>query len=459
MKRKKLSAIRVGVIGLGRGFSFATEAEQCGMKLVALCDQNEEYMKLCSRCMGVDATLYTDYDRFLEHDMDAVILGNNFHEHAPFAIKALQAGFHVMSETQACHTLAEGVALARSVEKSGKIYMFAENYPFNAVNLELRRLYLKGEIGELKYGEGAYVHPMSAWHLNWLSPGINHWRNWIPATYYCTHAMAPIMHITETRPVKVSGFVVPYDFDDPAWNMTVSRKDIASAIMCTMDNDAVVRLLQIHLRGHIGPIRIFGNKGFMENEGGFCHVQNMPFDRYPYATKEKRYQPKFPPFAHKAAKAGHGGGDFFMNYYFAKAIRTDEQPFLDVYRGIDMSIIGILAYRSALQKNVSLEVPDFRKESVRKKYERDDWSPDPARRKPGQPWPSVLGHIQPSQKSDAYAKQAWRERETETKLKSWKETDIHGRVVRRFAPEHVLNLLSGGKANKLKAILSEQTKK
>jgi len=33
-------------------------------------------------------TTYTDYDRFLEHDMDAVILANYFHEHAPFAIKA-----------------------------------------------------------------------------------------------------------------------------------------------------------------------------------------------------------------------------------------------------------------------------------------------------------------------------------------------------------------------------------
>ena len=61
--------------------------------------------------------------------MDAVVLANYFHQHAPFAIKALKADKHVMSETAACHTLGEGVALARAVEKSGKIYMFAENYP------------------------------------------------------------------------------------------------------------------------------------------------------------------------------------------------------------------------------------------------------------------------------------------------------------------------------------------
>ena len=47
--------------------------------------------------------------------MDAVVLANYFHEHAPFAVQALKADKHVMSETAACHTLAEGVALAREL--------------------------------------------------------------------------------------------------------------------------------------------------------------------------------------------------------------------------------------------------------------------------------------------------------------------------------------------------------
>jgi predicted dehydrogenase len=53
-------------------------------------------------------TTYTDYDRFLEHDIDAVILANCFHEHAPFAIKALEAGKHVMSECACNSTLGDG---------------------------------------------------------------------------------------------------------------------------------------------------------------------------------------------------------------------------------------------------------------------------------------------------------------------------------------------------------------
>ena len=95
--------IRVGVIGVGRGQSFARSATATvGMELVAICDQWEEKLKEVGQQYGV--TTYTDYDKFLEHEMDAVILANYFHHHAPFAIKALKAGKHVMSETAANKT-------------------------------------------------------------------------------------------------------------------------------------------------------------------------------------------------------------------------------------------------------------------------------------------------------------------------------------------------------------------
>ena len=56
---------------------------------------------------------------------------------------------------------------------------------------------------------------------------------------------------------------------------------------------------------------------------------------------------------------------------------------------------------------VPIEVPDFRAESVRKSYENDDWSPDPKRKKEGQPSSSILGDIQPSEATIAYATEVW----------------------------------------------------
>ena len=143
----KHKPIRVGVVGVGRGRSFMRAAAPTGMELVAICDTWEERLEPEGKELGVST--YADYHAFLEHDMDAVVLANYFHEHAPFAIEALNAGKHVMSETAACHTLGEGVALARAVERSGKIYMFAENYPYTAYNQEMRRLYPKGTCGRI----------------------------------------------------------------------------------------------------------------------------------------------------------------------------------------------------------------------------------------------------------------------------------------------------------------------
>jgi predicted dehydrogenase len=410
-KRKTVrGTIKVGVIGIGRGRSFMRGATHGNMKLVALCDNWEEPLAKFGKEYGV--ATYTDYDKFLEHDMDAVVLANFFHEHAPFAIKALEAGKHVMSECAACFTLAEGVALIRAVEKSGLIYMFAENYPYSAYNQEMRRLYQKGHIGEFRYGEGEYVHPGTAeWKLS-ISVGMDHWRNWIPATYYCTHSIAPVMYITDTRPVSVSAFVIPYDKTDPTVNMTVRRGDLSAPMMLRMDNGAVMKSLHGGLRGHGSFVRIHGNRGLMEScrhgDRSMLRVRREPFDKSKGEPTEVVYKPDFPVHNNKAMRAGHGGGDFFMNYHFAQAIRSGKPPYLDVYRGVTMSICGVQGWRSALANGAPMPVPDFREESARRKYAKDNWSPDPTR-KGKKPPTSILGKITPSRKAVALAKKIWKQ--------------------------------------------------
>ena len=93
------SKIKIGVIGVSRGRSFMRSAEQVNMKLVAICDTWEEQLEKAGKEYP-KLSLYKDYDKFLEHDMDAVVLANFFHEHAPFAVKALKAGKHVLSEVE-----------------------------------------------------------------------------------------------------------------------------------------------------------------------------------------------------------------------------------------------------------------------------------------------------------------------------------------------------------------------
>ena len=404
--------IKVGVIGVGRGQSFARGAtDVVGMELVALCDIWEEKLLEVGKEYGV--ATYTDYDRFLEHDMDAVVLANYFHEHAPFAIKALEAGKHVMTETASNTTLAEGVALCRAVERSGKIYMLAENYPYTAFNQEMRRVYQTGEIGEVTYAEGEYNHPMSAEARLKISPGMNHWRSWLPSTYYCTHALAPLVYITDTMPVTVNGLSIACRSVDAE---TVRVSDPGSVILCRMDNGAVFRIFGLLLPGHSNYYRVHGSRGAMEitRGGGYfgpgqVRVWHEEWDLEEGEEAERVYTPDWPEHGDLARQAGHGGGDFWTNFHFTNAIRSGEQPFLDVYRGVTMSSVGVLAWKSALQVGGPVAVPDFRNEDSRKQIEDDHWSPWPEHAGPGQPPPSILGHVDPTAEGVKLARKMWNE--------------------------------------------------
>ena len=410
--KKRERKIRVGVIGVGRGQSFASGASDIvGMKLVAICDQWKSRLREVGKRFNVET--YADYDKFLEHDMDAVVLANYFHEHAPFAIKALRAGKHVMSETSANKTIAEGVELCRTVEQTGKTYMLAENYPYTAFNQEMRRVYREGEIGRVLYAEGEYNHPIEPTGINRLSPGLDHWRNHLPSTYYCTHALAPLMMITDTMPTSVSGWGIaaPEVTDElPRVN------DPGSLIVLRMDNGAIFRIFGLWLPGHSNWYRVHGTQGAMEitRGGGYfgsgqVRVWHEHWNCPEGAMLERTYTPDWPEHGDLARQAGHGGGDFWTNFDFARAIRSGRQPFLNVYRGVAMSSVGILAWKSALQEGQPFAMPDFKKESERKKHENDHWSPFAEDAGPGQPPPSIRGFIKPDRAAIARARKIWKE--------------------------------------------------
>ena len=355
--------IRVGVIGVFRGMSFVANAALSGMKLVALCDNWEE--KLNAVNVGENVARYTDYDEFLKHDMDAVILANYFHEHAPFALKAFKAGKHVMSECICNFTIAEGIELCEAVEDSGLIYMLAENYPYTKFNQELRRLYQSGELGKVTYAEGEYNHPMSAEEYKYYMPSQDHWRAWLPRGYYATHALAPLMYITELMPKSVVG-------------LSVEASEGGFASLVQMEEGAVFRLIGGGMPGHSNFYRIHGTRGAAEitrGPGYFgpeqIRVWHDHWDVPENTPIERVYVPSWPFNAEVANKAGHGGSDFWIDYYFAEAIRTNTQPFLDVYRGVAMSSVGILMNRSMKAGGAPQEVPDFRDKIARKPFKSD----------------------------------------------------------------------------------------
>ena len=362
--------IRVGVLGADRGRSLAHSAALSGMELVAVCDHFKA--RLDAVCSDLHVAGYEDFDTFIRQDFDAVIVASCFHQHAPFAKKALKMGKHVLSETSTNATLREGVELYRIAEESELCYMLAENYCYTRFVQEMKRLYDADEIGECLYAEGEYNHPMDIRSGFRYAPGLKHWRNQLPACYYITHAISPLMYITGTVPREVSCTLLPPKSPN-------ARPGYVALVR--MSNCAVFRIFA-GVAGHSCAYEMHGTHGAMESVHGHGYfgpqtlrVWHEPWDLRDGQCEDKVYLPNWPSHGAEADSSGHGGGDLFVEVKFAEAIRTGVKPALDAYNGIMASNVGIIAWKSAHQNGQFLKIPDLKNAEDCEAMLRDNLTP------------------------------------------------------------------------------------
>ena len=116
-----MDKVKIGVIGGGRGKSMIRYGrEASNAQLVAICDFRDDVLDRMKKECGEDGiSYYSDYDEFLKHDMDAVVLANYANEHAPFAIRAMKKGFHVFSEV--LPVLASGISPSNQHKSAYKV--------------------------------------------------------------------------------------------------------------------------------------------------------------------------------------------------------------------------------------------------------------------------------------------------------------------------------------------------
>jgi len=314
-----------------------------------------------------------------------VVLANYATQHAPYAIRCLKSGRHVLSEVMAVQTMAEAVELVETVEKTGLVYAYAENFCYFRTTMEMKLRYQRGDIGELTYAEGEYIHDTtSRWHeLTYGDP--NHWRNRISySTYYCSHALGPIINVTGLKPKRIIGF--ENQVNEPMHNLGFNAA-CAGMIVMQMENGAMIKVLQGALKREPSNYwtSIYGTKGCMEGDR-WGEERNFRLNVYiegeEYCKGEfERYEPaRYIDSELSRKTTTHHGADFYTGYFFLEKIlgREDGKHSINVYSAMDMCLPGILAYRSILNGNQPIEFPDFRDPAQREPYRNDIMCTDPA---------------------------------------------------------------------------------
>ena len=379
-----MKKIKVGVLGAYRGSSMINYCKRAeNAEVVAICDKSSEALEAQRQnADGLDITFYDNFEDFIKHDMDAVVLANYANEHAPFAIKAMKLGLHVFSEVLPVQTMKEAVELVEAVEETGMIYAYGENYCYMPAPYEMKKLYVQDKIGEFEYGECEYIH-----NCEDIWPSItygekDHWRNNMYSTFYCTHSLGPIIHMTGLRPVSVTGF----EGTKNARNLRTGAKAGSFGIeMVTLENGGIIKSIHGGLYKNSVWYSVYGSKGRMEcaredAEAGHIDRIYVNVDEYDggYGTgKLESYEPKHG-MEDKIEGFGHGGSDFYSMYHFIEKMRGNEDAdIINVYEALDMFLPGMFAYRSILDGGVPKEIPNLRNEEERDKWRGDTACTDP----------------------------------------------------------------------------------
>jgi len=160
--------LRVGVLGAGQ-IAQAAHLEACrkarNAELYALCDAAEDLLDAVAATHRPRLT-YRDYDAMLaDPELDAVIVAVADQFHVPMALKALQAGKHVLVEKPMGVDVEECERLAAAVADSGLVLQVGTMRRFDP-GIAFARDFIAEQIGEVLamrawYCDSAYRYEMT----------------------------------------------------------------------------------------------------------------------------------------------------------------------------------------------------------------------------------------------------------------------------------------------------------
>lgn len=152
--------VRIGVLGCGQIAQAAhlpsvTRARNAD--LYAICDVSDELRERMATVFR-PATTFADYDAMLADPLvDAVIVAIADQFHVPMAIRALEAGKHVLVEKPMAVTVEEAERLRDAVERTGRILHVGTNKRYDS-GIAFARDFIHEELGE--------IIAMKAWYCD-----------------------------------------------------------------------------------------------------------------------------------------------------------------------------------------------------------------------------------------------------------------------------------------------------
>ncbi len=380
---------RIGIIGTGgRGTSLLTNLLAADVRVLALCDvvpeKAQHAQSLVVQAGQPAPQLYTQGDHAFESlatrdDLDLIIIATPWNWHVEMAVSAMKHGKHTAIEVPAATTIEDCWKLVDTSEATRRHCIMLENCCYGFNETLVLRLIHQGLLGDLLYGEGAYIHDLRDELFSNKGEGL--WRRTAHTqrngNLYPTHGLGPVANYMSIQRGDRFDYLVSMSSpqrgldefrkahlapSDPRWaekyingDMNTTLIKTAKGLTITVKHDTA----NPHPYDRINTIA--GTKGVFADYPPRIYLDGAKEEAWTTIDGYKEHQhPLWKQEGEIARKlGGHGGMDYIMLYRLIQCIREGLSPDMDVYDAATWSAPAPLSRVSVENGSMPVPFPDF----------------------------------------------------------------------------------------------------
>ena len=405
LSHEPIEQVRVGIIGVGnrgKGHVRTINTFRPNAKIVAICDAREdrakrafENLKEINGKKPKVKLYYGNEDVWKEMvkrvDIDLIVIATPAPDHAHMAVYSMQQGKHVVSEVPISFTIKESWDLVNTAEETQRHCMMLENVCYGEEELWVQNMVENSVFGTLTHAEAAYIHPlMQKMFINSNDPETSayykQWRLRLHANQdgnlYPTHGLGPVAnymgigrgdrfdHLVSMSSLDASmpEYSKTLSPDDEFYNRKhFSHGDMNSSLIKT--NKGRTILLQhdvVTPRPYTRLNALAGTQAYHEGYPSKLslyseHLGHSWLDEEKYREMREKYQHPIWVKMKKEAESngGHGGMDYLEFYRLFNSLNKGLPLDMNVYDGVNWSVIVPLTKLSTELGSIPVKFPDF----------------------------------------------------------------------------------------------------
>lgn len=335
--------VRMGFIGLGGNAQAHITAHKANLRshVLAVCDLSEERTARVGKRFDVPYQ-FQDYGIVECQDIDAISIHTPDHLHAEPFVKAIEAGKHVFVEKPMGNSLEDLESMIAAVRRfPEQKVLVGQILRFNPVFSQVKEIIDRGELGELFYLEGDYIHNLryqaSADRFN-RDMGMNWYlEREIPMVGGGVHPLDVLRWFVGEPIVEVTGFGNHVAFPE------MKSQDCQVALF-RFSGGAVAKVACSY--GCVSPyaflnnVVVYGTRGTVSRDK-ICRESN-PEEFQDLGVTYAGLHPYEPEVEH-----------------FLDCILNDSGPLIDAFDGANSAAACIVAAEACRGQGASLPVPHY----------------------------------------------------------------------------------------------------